>query len=304
MFKCSCHGMKCDRGADAWNKFEVTRIFTTVEVFTFLHNILVRSTRDDMFGTTYMFGIGDGVGWGGVGMITYLYVAHVMTCSALRTCSALGMGWGGVGWGGVGMITYLYVAHVITYTCMQHTRDSGLLSRLSAGTVVYTDGCRSWNTVARQQRKKYLVVKSVVHSKSEWTRKVKVRGKNKLAGTQQIDRCWFHLKKFCPKQMKSRTGPTLNGRFWDRIYQWVFRHNSRKWQIHKLREKGQKNFSSPTHQNACFAVSQILLEFMNPLLKTHGCRKPCYQIWGYHTSMVFSNQCWATYSAKDKHGVR
>ena len=47
--------------------FWVTRIFTTVEVFTFLHNILVRSTRDDMFGTTYMFGIGDGVGWGGVG---------------------------------------------------------------------------------------------------------------------------------------------------------------------------------------------------------------------------------------------
>ena len=28
-------------------------------------------------------------------MITYLYVAHVMTCSALRTCSALGMVWGG-----------------------------------------------------------------------------------------------------------------------------------------------------------------------------------------------------------------
>ena len=42
-----------------------------------------------MFGTTYMFGIGDGVGWGGVGMITSLYVAHVMTCSALRTCWAL-----------------------------------------------------------------------------------------------------------------------------------------------------------------------------------------------------------------------
>ena len=80
-------------------------------------NILVRSTRDDMFSTTYMFGIGDGVGWGGVGMITYLYVAHVMTCSALRTCSALGMGWG---WGGVGMITYLYVAHVITYLYAAH----------------------------------------------------------------------------------------------------------------------------------------------------------------------------------------
>ena len=43
-------------------------------------------------------------------------------------------------------------------------------------------------------------------------------------------------------------------------------------------KKGKKNFSSPTHQNARFAVSQILLEFMNPLLKTHGCRKPCYHV--------------------------
>ena len=42
--------------------------------------------------------------------------------------------------------------------------------------------------------------------------------------------------------------------------------------------KRAKNFSSPTHQNARFAVSQILLEFMNPLLKTHGCRKPCYHV--------------------------
>ena len=116
------------------------------------------------------------------------------------------------------------------------------VGRESSGTVVYTDGCRSWKTVAREQRKKKLVVKSVVHSKSEWTRKVKFRGKNKAAGTQQIDRCWFHLKKFCPKQMKSRSGPTLNGRFWDRIYQWVFRRNSRMWQLQ------QKLFSSPMHQ--------------------------------------------------------
>ena len=108
-------------------------------------------------------------------------------------------------WGGGVMLPFLQLAHMVDVT-----QQLG------------------WNTVAREQRKKNLVVKSVVHSKSEWTRKVKVRGKNKVAGTQQIDRCWFHLKKFCPKQMKSRTGPTLNGRFWDRIYQWVFRHNSRK----------------------------------------------------------------------------
>ena len=176
--------------------FLVTRIFTTVEVFTFLHNILVRSTRDDMFGTTYMFGIGDGVGWGGddnilvrsirddmfgttymfgigdgvgwggVGMITYLCVAYVMTCSALRTCSALGVGWGG---------------------------DDNILVRSTRDNILV---CSTHGISL------FLLLPSF--------------------------NCWFHLKKFCPKQMKSRTGPTLNGRFWDRIYQWVFRHNSRK----------------------------------------------------------------------------
>ena len=30
MLKCSCHGMMCDRGADAWNKFEeITHFFLT-----------------------------------------------------------------------------------------------------------------------------------------------------------------------------------------------------------------------------------------------------------------------------------
>ena len=40
--------------------------------------------------------------------------------------------------------------------------------------------------------------------------------------------CWNHLKK-CPSQMKHRTGATINGRFWDRIYQWIYRHNTSNW---------------------------------------------------------------------------
>ena len=56
-----------------------------------------------------------------------------------------------------------------------------------------------------------------------------VRGKVKVAGTQQIDRCWNRLKNFCPSQMKHRTGATINGRFWDRIYQWIYRHNTSNW---------------------------------------------------------------------------
>ena len=107
-------------------------------------------------------------------------------------------------------------------------RDSGLLTQLKHGTIVYPDGCQSWKTVARKNRKQRLVVKSVVHMRSEWTRKVRVRGRKKVAGTQQIDRCWQHLKKKCPSQMKNRTGPTIKARFWDRIYQWIYRHNMSK----------------------------------------------------------------------------
>ena len=48
-------------------------------------------------------------------------------------------------------------------------RESGLLKRLKHGTIVYTDGCQSWKTVAREHRKQQLVVKSVVHMRSDWT---------------------------------------------------------------------------------------------------------------------------------------
>ena len=91
------------------------------------------------------------------------------------------------------------------------------------------------------------VVKSVVHMRNEWTRKVRVRGKTKVAGNQQIDRCWNHLKKNCPCQMKNRTGPTINARFWDRIYQWIYRHNMSKWDMTttcEMEKQGSWNCSS------------------------------------------------------------
>ena len=46
------------------------------------------------------------------------------------------------------------------------------------------------------------VVESVVHMRSEWTRKVRVRGRTKVAGTQQIDRCWQHLNFFPTCQVR------------------------------------------------------------------------------------------------------
>ena len=92
-----------------------------------------------------------------------------------------------------------------------------------------------------------MVVKSVVHMRSEWTRKVRVRGRKKVSGTQQIDRCWQHLKKLCPSQMKNGTGPTINARFWDRIYQWIYRHKHvqvRHSEQMRDEKKASANFSS------------------------------------------------------------
>ena len=47
--------------------------------------------------------------------------------------------------------------------------------------------------------------------------------------------------------MKNRTGPTINARFWDRIYQWIYRHNMSKWDMAttcEMEKKGSWNFSS------------------------------------------------------------
>ena len=71
-------------------------------------------------------------------------------------------------------------------------------------------------------------VRSVVHSKSEWSKPVRVAQRCRLAGMQQIDRCWRHLKKFLSTQMKTRQGETLNGKIWERIFQWIYRRNSKE----------------------------------------------------------------------------
>ena len=50
----------------------------------------------------------DGVGWGGVGMMTFLGLARMVDATQV-------MGWGGVG-GGVGMMTFLGLAHMVDAT--------------------------------------------------------------------------------------------------------------------------------------------------------------------------------------------
>ena len=49
---------------------------------------------------------GVGLGWGGVGMITFLALAHMVGATQVM----------GLGWGGVGMITFLALAHMVGAT--------------------------------------------------------------------------------------------------------------------------------------------------------------------------------------------
>ena len=129
------------------------------------------------------------------------------------------VGWGGVGW--VGWVNNVHV-HLQNYVMLPY--------------VTFLHACTSTQCYADV---------TVVHMRSEWTRKVRVRGKTKVAGTQQIDRCWNHLKEICPSQMKNRTGPTINARFWDRIYQWIYRHNMSKWDMTttcKMKKKALETF--------------------------------------------------------------
>ena len=74
--------------------------------------------------------------------------------------------------------------------------SSGLLGRCNKNSILYTDGCQGWRKASKTSyRWKRFSVRSVVHKKSEWTKKSKVKGKAKWAGTQVLDRSWMWLKK-------------------------------------------------------------------------------------------------------------
>jgi hypothetical protein len=101
-----------------------------------------------------------------------------------------------------------------------------------------------------------------------------------LVGTQQIDRCWNHLKKNCPSQMKNRTGPTINARFWHRFYQWIYRHNMSKWDMTtkcEMKKRLLKLFVDWC-RNWSLKKWHNVRRFGTWMSKTHGCVNPCYHV--------------------------
>jgi hypothetical protein len=51
---------------------------------------------------------------------------------------------------------------------------------------------------------------TVSHNKSQFTKKIRKTNGLRLAGTQQIDRVWFHVKKSIPKTLNNRKAGYLN----------------------------------------------------------------------------------------------
>ena len=63
------------------------------------------------------------VGWGGVGMMTFVELAHMLDATRLcLSCHCMHAGCyachgvGRVGWGGVGMMTFVELAHMVDAT--------------------------------------------------------------------------------------------------------------------------------------------------------------------------------------------
>ena len=139
-----------------------------------------------------------------------------------------GGGGGGVWWGGI------------------------ITSMHACGTMwCYVDGLARWQLYVVTAHGKYMIGGGRGGGVG-WDNNVHARLRNYVM--LQIDRCWNHLKKNCPSQMKNRTGPTINARFWDRIYQWIYRHNMCEWDIASSCEmkKGFANFSLSLDEIANF----------------------------------------------------
>ena len=61
------------------------------------------------FGLAHMVDATQLLGWGGVGMMTFFELAHMVDATQL-------LGWGGVGRGGLGMMTFFELAHMVDAT--------------------------------------------------------------------------------------------------------------------------------------------------------------------------------------------
>ena len=90
-------------------------------------------------------------------------------------------------------------------------------------------------------------------------------------------------RKIAPVKWRTALGPTINARFWDRIYEWIYRHNMSKWDIASRCEmkKSLCKLFVVSWRNCWFEKWQNVRRFDTLMSKTHGCVNPRYHVFGH-----------------------
>ena len=168
-----------------------------------------------------------GQGWvGGVGMMTFLSLAHMWHATHL-TFLALAHMWhatqvmgrvGWVGWGwwrthfyalDVSSLAHMWHATHLTFLALAHMWHAMLLGNQSLNVAL-------WN----------------LHRWVGWVGQfTKWHSKTRLTGTQALDKVWSHLKKHVPKSLcsRSKSDRRFNPRMEQYVYSYMWRFNNRNW---------------------------------------------------------------------------
>ena len=109
---------------------------------------------------------------------------------------------------------------------LRDVRMSKLLEKVPRGCTVHGDGARAWKSESKRLKLRF---KNVVHYKMQFSKLVRVRRLPKLTGTQCLDQTWKQLKRYIPKELRSRDKNTRrdNNRLETYVWSFVFRMNAR-----------------------------------------------------------------------------
>lgn len=107
------------------------------------------------------------------------------------------------------------------------------------GCTVHGDGARAWKSESKRLRLRF---KNVVHCKMQFSKLVRVRRLPKLTGTQCLDQTWKQLKRYIPKELRSRDQTTRrdNHRLEEYVWSFLFRMNVRPKLLEALGKLAQK----------------------------------------------------------------
>ena len=122
---------------------------------------------------------------------------------------------------------------------LKDVRASKLLEKVIPGCTVHGDGARAWKSESKRLRLRF---KNVVHCKMQFSKLVRVRRLPKLTGTQCLDQTWKQLKRYIPKELRSRDQTTRrdNHRLEEYVWSFLFRMNVRPKLLEALGKLAQK----------------------------------------------------------------